>query len=210
MALPPQGIPVPPAVERPARDPLAMATVGRLVHERGVDRLLRACGQLMGPWSLLVAGTGPEQESLEDLAQKLGLASRIRWLGPIARSEITALWQDVDVVVAPSRRTPTWVERPSSVILEAMAHGVAPGVSAEGALPEIVGDSGIVVNSDEDLLVALQELVMDRDRRAALGRAGRARIIDRYGDAAIAGATSAFWHEVLTRAHAGRPEPAAT
>lgn len=204
MALPQQGITAPPVTERPAQDALAMATVGRLVPERGVDRLLRACGQLMGPWSLMVAGTGPEQESLEDLAQKLGLASRIRWLGPIARNEITALWQDVDVIVAPSRSTPTWVERHSTVILEAMAHGVAPVVSAEGALPELVGDAGIIVNSDEDLLIALQELVMDPERRASLGQAGRRRILDRYVDAAIARATSAYWNEVLARAHAGR------
>jgi glycosyltransferase involved in cell wall biosynthesis len=210
MALPQQGIVAPPTPERPSNDVLTMATVGRLVPERGVDRLFRACGQLMGPWSLLVAGTGPEQESLEDLAQKLGLASRIRWLGPIARNEITALWREVDVIVAPSRSTPTWVERHSTVVLEAMSHGVAPVVSNTGALPELVGDAGIVVSSDEELLIALQELVMDRERRARLGQAGRKRVLDHYVDAAIARATSAYWHEVLARAHASRPEPVPT
>ena len=89
-----------------------------------------------------------------------------------------------------------------------MAHGVAPVVSAEGALPEIVGDAGIVVANDEELLVALQELVMDQPRRATLGQASRKRVLDRYVDSAIARFTSDFWHEVLTRAHAGRPEAA--
>lgn len=200
-ALPQQGIVAPPVLERPSREPLAMAVVGRLVPERGVDRLLRTCGQLMGPWSLAVAGTGPEQEVLEELAQRLGLASRIRWLGPIARNEITALWREVDVLVVPSRSTPTWVERHSTVLLEAMAHGVAPVVSAEGALPELVGEAGVVTTTDEELLVGLQELVMNRARRAALGQAGRKRVLERYVDAAIARATSEFWHEVLRRAH---------
>lgn len=199
MSLPQQGIVAPPAAPRPSHEGLAMAAVGRLTPERGVDRLLRACGQLMGPWTLQVAGTGPEQEPLEDLAQKLGLASRIRWLGPISRSEITTLWKDVDVIVAPSRSTPTWIERHSTVILEAMAHGVAPVVSAAGALPGIVGEAGVVVNSDEDLLIALQELVMNPDRRVNLGHAGRRRVLEHFVDAAIARTTSAFWQEVLAR-----------
>ena len=206
MVLPQQGIVAPPAAERPSRDSLTMAAVGRLVPERGIDRLLRACGQLMGPWSLLVAGTGPEQESLEDLAQRLGLASRIRWLGAISRREVTALWKDVEAIVAPSRSTPEWVERHSTVILEAMAHGVAPVVSSDSSLPDLVGEAGVVVSSDEELLIALQELVMNRERRATLGQAGRKRVLDHYVDAAIARSTSSFWHEVLSRAHAGRPE----
>jgi hypothetical protein len=210
MALPQQGIVPPATFERPTSDTLAMAIVGRLVVERGVDRLLRACGQLMGPWSLVVAGTGPEQEALEDLAGRLGLASRIRWLGAIGRGEITALWQDVDVLVVPSRSTPTWTERYSSLVVEAMAHGVAPVVSAEGALPELVGEAGIVVSTDEELLIGLQELVMDRPRRAALGQAGRKRVLERYVDSAIARMTSEFWHEVLNRAHSGRPQAAAS
>lgn len=205
MALPQQGIVAPTLPERTSRESLAMVAVGRLVPERGIDRLLRACGQLMGPWSLVVAGTGPEQETLEDLAQRLGLASRIRWLGPIGRNEITALWSDADVLVAPSRSTPTWVERYSTVVLEAMAHGVAPVVSSEGALPELVGEAGVVVTNDEELLIGLQELIMNRPRRATLGQAGRKRVLERYIDSAIARATSDFWREVLARAHAGRP-----
>ena len=208
MALPQQGIVLPPPGERPFRESLTMATVGRLVPERGIDRLLRACGQLMGPWSLLVAGTGPEQESLEDLAQRLGLASRIRWLGPIGRSEITALWRKVDVIVGTSRSTPIWIERHSTVLLEAMAHGVAPVVSGDSALPDLVGDAGVVVNSDEDLLIGLQELVMNRNHRGDLGEAARQRVLDRYVDAAIARSTSDFWRAVLDRAHANHPAPA--
>ncbi len=202
LSLPQRGVSPPASVERPTRDPLAMACVGRLVPERGVDLLLRVCGQLMGPWTLAIAGTGPEQEALEAQAQRLGLASRIRWLGAISRAQVTALWGEVDVLVVPSRSTPTWVEPYSAVLLEAMAHGVAAVVTSEGALPELVGDAGMVVREEEDLLVALQELVTTPSRRAALGQAGRRRVLDRYDDRALARATSGFWKEVIARSHA--------
>jgi glycosyltransferase involved in cell wall biosynthesis len=204
MALPQTGITPPAAVARRAPGPFAMAYVGRLVPERGPDRLLRACGQLMGPWTLMVAGTGPEQESLEDLAEKLGLSSRTRWLGPQGRAEVSALWDRVDTLVVPSRSTSEWVEWHSPSVLDAMAHEVAVVATSEGALPELVGDAGVIVHSDEDLLVALQELLTNPDRRLALGQAGRRRVLERFVDAAIAKATDEFWRAVIGR-HSAKP-----
>jgi glycosyltransferase involved in cell wall biosynthesis len=199
ISLPQTGITPPSAVDPRPRDMLAMAYVGRLVPERGVDRLLHACGQLMGPWRLFIAGTGPEQPGLEDLAEKLGLASRIRWLGPQSRAEVTALWSQINCLVLPSRSTSDWLERYSRPLLDAMAHEVATVVAAESALPELVGDAGIAVQSDEELLVALQELLVAPERRAALGHAGRRRVLERYVDAAIARETDAFWRQVTAR-----------
>jgi len=200
LALPQTGI-VPPSeqADRTTGSSLAIGFVGRLVEERGPDRLLRACGQLIGPWTLVVAGTGPEQEALEDLAEKLGLAARTRWLGALSRTQVAALWSGLDCLVVPSRSTPEWVERNAPVVLEAMAHGVAVVASSEGALPELVGDGGLLFTTDEELLVNLQELLASPERRLALGAAGRRRVLDRFVDAAIARATDAFWREVLAR-----------
>jgi len=194
--LPQSGIAVGPAPARATAEALRLAFVGRLMPERGADRLLRACGQLMGPWTLMVAGTGPEQEELEELGQKLGLASRTRWGGVLSRSQVQALWGDIDCLVVPSRSSSTWTEQWAPVLVEAMAHEVACVVSAEGALPEIVGDAGVVVRNDEELLVALQELVINPERRISLGQAGRRRVLERFVDAAVARGLDAFWREV--------------
>ena len=202
--LPPAGIAVGPPPARPASEALRLALVGRLVPERGADRLLRACGQLMGPWTLTIAGTGPEQEGLEDLGQKLGLASRTRWRGVLSRSQIQGLWAETDCLVVPSRSTPAWTEQWAPVLVEAMANEVACVVTAEGALPEIVGDAGVVVHSDEELLVALQELVVAPERRSALGQAGRRRVLDRFVDAAVARGLDAFWREVAAASPAAK------
>ncbi|HSR15979.1 MAG TPA: glycosyltransferase, partial [Gemmatimonadales bacterium] len=104
----------------------------------------------------------------------------------------------LDCLVVPSRSTPGWVERHSPAVLEAMAHGVAVVASREGALPDLVGDAGLLFSSDEELLVSLQELLASPERRMVLGQAGRRRVLDRYVDAALARATGAFWQEVLS------------
>jgi glycosyltransferase involved in cell wall biosynthesis len=204
MSLPQFGVTPPPVIARQPRPALALAAVGRLVPERGIDQLLSACGQLMGPWNLVVAGTGPEQEELEEQAERLGLAARIRWLGPLTRSQVTALWPDVDCLVVPSRSTPEWIEQYSPVLVDAMANGVAPVVSGEGALPELVGEAGIVTRSSEELLTALQELIMNPARRSELGQAARLRVLERYSDTAVARRTSEFWQEVVNRSKTPR------
>jgi glycosyltransferase involved in cell wall biosynthesis len=199
-ASPPAANVGPEAAAGPISPPLTLACVGRLVPERGVDLLLRACAQLMGAWSLAIVGTGPQQEALEALAQRLGLASRLRWLGSLSRIQVTALWNQVDCLVVPSRSTPTWVERHSPILLEAMAHGRAVVVTNEGALPELVGEAGVIVRNEEELLIALQQLVSEPSWRLALGQAARRRVLERYVDAAIARATEELWREVLTSA----------
>lgn len=196
ITLPRAGVGVRQAPDRVVGDTLRMACVGRLVPERGTDRLLRVCGQLMGPWNLVLAGTGPEQEALEELSQKLGLASRTRWAGVLSRPAVRDLWAQVDCLVMPSRSTPEWTEPWSPLLVDAMGHEVACVVAAEGALPEIVGDAGVVARSDEELLVALQELVVTPARRIELGAAARRRVLDQYVHAAVARATDGFWRAV--------------
>jgi hypothetical protein len=197
LTLPQTGVVPPTTVERSAAVSLSITYVGRLVPERGANMLLRACGQLLGPWTLTIAGTGPEQESLEDLAGRLGLASRIRWLGALSRHEAQDLLARTDCLVVPSRSTPTWVEPYSPVLVDAMARGVAVVVTPEGALPELVGDAGRIVGSEEEMLIALQELLTNPEYRAELGQAGRRRVLEHYVDAAIARATDSFWREVI-------------
>lgn len=191
--IPQFGVAVPPASARPDRPGLAIGCVGRLRPERGVDELLQALNHVHGAWTLEVLGTGPEQEALEAMAQRFGQASRIRWLGGAGRDAVEALWHAIDVLVVPSRATPAWVEQHHPLLLEAMARGVAAVVSDTGALPDLVGDAGIVTDSVEGLGLALQTLLADPARRAALGAAGRQRVLARYTDAAVAAQTLEFW-----------------
>ncbi len=197
-SIPRLGLPVPPALTTEPHLPLAIGFVGRLVPERGLDVLLRACVKLYGAWTLTIAGTGPDQERLEALAERLGIASRVTWLGGIPRSELVNLWPRLDCLVAPSRASPGWVETYPIQVLEAMGQGVAVVVSDSGALPESVGKAGMVFTDGhpDGLTEALSQLLEDAELRERLAAEGRRRVIAEYVDDAIARKTLAFWETV--------------
>jgi glycosyltransferase involved in cell wall biosynthesis len=83
--------------------------------------------------------------------------------------------------------------------LDAMAHGLAVVGSAAGAIPETLGDAGIVVPEEdvEALSDTLQRLHDDPAEHQRLGTAGRRRVMDAYTDAAIAERTLGFWRDLV-------------
>jgi glycosyltransferase involved in cell wall biosynthesis len=199
IALPQLGVTPPPAVPRAPRPALGIGFVGRLVPERGLDLLFRACVGLSGKWTLTVVGTGPSQEELETLAQRLGISARISWLGALPRAAVEDVWPLLDCVVLPSRTTQRWVLGVGRAALEAMAHGVAVIGTDSGALPELVGDAGRIVPEEDvpALTAALQELYADRSECERLGSAGRRRVLEQFSDDAIAGKTLSFWRSLV-------------
>jgi glycosyltransferase involved in cell wall biosynthesis len=186
----------------PPRDDPSFPTLGvfgRVVPERGIDLLFAALAEVHGEWRLRIVGAGPEQEALEAQAQRLGLSARVEWLGGLPRHEIGPLWAEVDVLVAPSRSTPTWVEPTGSVVLEAMANAVAVLVARTGALPGVVGEAGMIVDPEDcsALTRALQGLVERPGRTRELGAAARRRVLEQFGHGPIAERVVRLWREAL-------------
>ncbi|HEX2250023.1 MAG TPA: glycosyltransferase, partial [Gemmatimonadales bacterium] len=198
LTLPPLGVTPPGLSPRVPHQGLAIGFVGRLVPERGLDLLFRACVGLTGKWTLTVIGTGPSQEELEALAERLGISARISWLGPLPREAVDQVWPRLDCVVFPARTTPRWVATAARGALHAMANGVTVIASDSGALPEIVGDSGRIVREEDvpALTNALQELYADRAECERLGAAGRRRVMEEFSDEAVATKTLAFWRKL--------------
>ena len=184
---------------RPEPSAIVFGTVGRLVPERGIDLILGALAACYGEWRLRIVGSGPMQESLEAQAQRLGLSSRVEWLGVMPRERLTEFWNGLDVLLAPSRSTPTWVEPTGRLVLDAMARGVAPVVSRCGALPDVVGEAGLIIDEgDGDALMrAIASLIAEPWRCRALGAAARQRVLERYSDGAVAERMGRLWRRVL-------------
>lgn len=197
--IPQLGVSLPLQGVRPEHPGLVIGFFGRLIPEKGLDLLFRACVKLVGRWSITVVGTGPAQEELEGLAERLGIAGRVTWLGALPRQRVDEVWPQIDCVVLPSRTAPRWVEARPRAAMEAMANGVAVVASSAGALPEIVGPAGVVV-AEEDVVAiaeALQRLHDDPAERVRLATAGRQRVMAEYTDAAIAEKTLRFWREAI-------------
>jgi glycosyltransferase involved in cell wall biosynthesis len=181
------------------RSGFAIGFVGRLVPERGLDVLLRACIRLRGFWTLHVVGSGPSQEELEALAERLGLAARVTWHGALAQAALEPVWAILDCLVQPARTTPNWVEARGRTALEAMAHGIPVIGSRSGALPELLEGVGRVVPEDDvDALAAeLQAWLDDPAERRRLGVESRRRVLAEFTDESLAARTVKFWREVL-------------
>jgi glycosyltransferase involved in cell wall biosynthesis len=198
--IPQTGVLPPLSPRQPPAEGFSIGFVGRLVPERGLDVLLRACVRLRGFWTLQVVGSGPSQEELEALAQRLGMAARITWHGALGRAALDAIWPRLDCLVQPARSTPGWVEARGRTAVEAMAYGIPVIGSSSGALPEILEGVGRVVPEDDvdSLAAALQDWLENPEERCRLGIAARRRVLAEFTDEAIAARTVKLWREVLS------------
>lgn len=197
--VPTTGLSIPPVPQgRSTPENPVFGVVGRVVPERGLDLLLEALAEVYGDWRLRIVGTGPAQEALEAQAQRLGLAARMEWLGGLPRQALEDFWGGIDALIAPSRSTPSWVEPTGAVVLEAMAHGIAPIVTRCGALPDVVGTGGLIVDEDDRPALArvLQKLVQEPERFRVLGAAARQHAIERFGDRPVAEQMVALWSRI--------------
>src|SRR5262249_41213128 len=117
--------------------------------KKGFDVLLRAQANLVNRRQMILIGDGPERESLEDLAERLGL-NEIRFTGQKDREAVLAEMAASELVVIPSRCEPFGM-----VALEAMALGKPVVASRVGGLPEILeGADALLVDPDEPTILA--------------------------------------------------------
>ncbi|WP_237065474.1 glycosyltransferase family 4 protein [Microbulbifer guangxiensis] len=126
---------------------------------------------------LLVVGSLQEGGDTEALLERLQLRDCVQFVSGISNEDMVNFYAQAAVVACPSL-----YEGFGLPAGEAMACGV-PVVSTDGgALPEVVGDAGIVVPAgDSDALAgALRQLLRDADLRARLGDRGRARILQQF------------------------------
>ena len=185
-----------------ARDggaPFRIGYAGRLVSEKGLTVLLDALAALDGEWQAEIVGSGPLRDELEARAARLGIGERVRLLPPRPSTEMSAFYRSLDVLVLPSRTRPNWKEQFGRVLTEAMASGAVVVGSDSGEIPNVIGDAGLVVAEGDAaaLCEALQGLRRDPARRAALARAGRARVEQQFTQAAIADSTAALYRQLL-------------
>jgi len=145
---------------------------GQLVPRKRVDLVMRLlAGERLRrrPWRLVLAGKGPAEEDLRNLAGALDIAERVVFCGFV--EDLPSWMKAIDFLVLPSL-----IEGFGYVLAEAMAAGKPVAAFAASSIPEVVRDGvgGLLAPAmDDDALgPILERLIDDTELRARLGRDG--------------------------------------
>lgn len=165
---------------------VVLLCVGRMVHKKGFDVLLRAMGttELQNrPIITVMVGDGDQQAEWQELAITLGISDRIRWVGNVPKDEIGTYYNLADVLLMPSVSKPA--DGLNVCVLDAMscAVPVVGSVAAGNPLAISDGETGFLVPEQDPqaLANALVPLIDDADLRREMGAAGRLRIETELG-----------------------------
>jgi glycosyltransferase involved in cell wall biosynthesis len=184
--------PVDPELFQPRHRPVSpdrveLATVVRLARVKGIDVLLEAlalCRERDPRLHLTVAGSGPLEGELRELASNLDVAEAVRFVGRLDRKEVAGLLARSDVFVLPSR-----TENLPVSIIEALMSGLPIVATRVGGVPELVPEGRGRLVQKEDvlglahaLLATIAELPQ-HDRVAAAEDARRRYSLEATGQA---------------------------
>lgn len=208
-------------IPKPAREPRAKTletldlagdapvflTVARMTGQKGHDVLLEAFRRLLDGEpgaALLLAGEGPERSRLERLAEELGIAGAVRFLGQ--RDDVPDLMAAADFLVLPSL-----FEGLPLVLLEAMAARLpviatraVGSLEATGAGHPFLAEAG----DARSLLAAMRAALADRALGARATEALHRRFLGAFHADRMGAETRALYEETAARGAAPRrPQP---
>jgi glycosyltransferase involved in cell wall biosynthesis len=181
------------------RERFRIGYIGRLVHEKGVDVLIRAGQMLAGDWSLQIVGEGDQIETLRKLTRQLEIEDRVEFRPAVGSSEVPSILRELDVLVLPSRTRPNWREQFGRVLMEAMACAVPVVGSTCGEIPRVIGEGGLVFTEDDvrALNAHLRALQSDPELRKELGSRGRERVLSNFSHRRVAESTLAVYRSLI-------------
>lgn len=186
--------------------------IGRLVREKGVQTLLEALPaireQVAGA-HLVVAGRGPYEQELHQLAGRLGLERAVHFIGYVDEETRNQLYAAADVAVFPSLYEPFGL-----VALEAMATGVPVVVNNCGGFMETVehGVNGLRAKcvQPEDLARQVCRILLNPEYGSRLSRRALMDVREKFSWEAVARKTEGLYQKVVfsPEAQKWRAEPA--
>jgi glycosyltransferase involved in cell wall biosynthesis len=170
-----------PPTDNPAQPP-SILTIGSLIPIKGHDVLIRSVAAVSAAnpgLTLQIVGDGPERNPLDDLAYKLKISDRVRFLGRVPHSALARLLKECTLFALPSR-----YEGLGCVYLEAMSSGkVAIGCRGQG-IEELIrhGANGWLIDpgSVDQLTASLTTLLGNAMLREYIGQQARQTILNAF------------------------------
>jgi glycosyltransferase involved in cell wall biosynthesis len=182
-----------------ARERNRLLFVGRLNKQKGIELLLHAVSRMPDrSIHLDVVGDGDDRQTLDELAQGLGIGDRVHWHGALPQPKLADYYRRAAALVVPSVS-----EGLGLVAVEAQLCETPVVAFDSGGLPDIVQHdrTGILV-SDVDagaLAAALVSLLERDDRGAALGAAGRLHALATFAPESVARRYADIYRTAIAR-----------
>jgi glycosyltransferase involved in cell wall biosynthesis len=204
IAICPPGAPAWAPIDRPSPNgPILF--MGTIEPRKNVGMLLRAYGHLLhrqpaAPPLVLAGRVAPSCQHLLRELESAPLAGHVRTAGYVSGAERERLFREASMLVLPSLD-----EGFGMPALEAMSVGVPVVASNRGALPEVIGDAGLLVDAEdpEGLAAAMARLLAEPELACRLSEAGKARA-SRFTWKASAGTLASAYRAAVERRRARR------
>lgn len=201
-----------PAVFRPRPDlpchrDRIVATASADVPLKGLAHLLDAVATLRADGrdvELVVVGSPRDGGPTSARLDALGLRDRVSFVSGLPEHDLARLLATATVVAVPSL-----YEGFSLPAVEAMASGTAVVATTGGALPQVVGDAGLLVPPGDAAAMAdgLATVIGDAKLRGRLARAGHDRVQRRFTWEEVARRTVDVYRRAIARRSGGSPLP---
>lgn len=177
--------------------PFRLLYVGRLLYWKGIHLGLQALAELrrvVPDARMTIVGSGPDEAWLRALAERLGLAEAVDWIGWMNRDELDRVYSEHEVFCFPSLH-----DSGGMVVLEALARGV-PVICLDRGGPGLMVDQScgrVVVTQGAD-----ERLVISDLRDALLELSGDPVLREGLSQGALARVREYAWPAVVARAYA--------
>ena len=179
----PNGVDMEKFAVRPTPKKKTILFIGGSAEHKGLDILIKALLFIVKKHpnaEVVVLGEmNKRKEMLVQMAEKIGVSSKIKWIGLVFQKEIFSFYREAYLVVLPSR-----LDLFPLTVLEAMAYGIPIVAANVGGIPEIINNkvNGIIINSEDSYGFAksIIELLDNRKKAEEIGRNGRTTVEQKF------------------------------
>lgn len=188
--------------ELPADGAWKIVQAARLVPKKGIATALRAFASFAKTHpaaTFTIAGEGPLEAELKELASSLGIAASVKFTGFLDQSALTALFAGSHIFLHPSETAGGDTEGVPNAMLEAMASGLPVVATRHGGIPEVVvpGESGLLCEEVDPagLCTALERIAGEPALYRLFSRNAAARVREQFGAGRQIAAVEAIYRE---------------